>query len=313
MTWFTNWLNDTRKLQRAVWVTLAGVIGILLAFAGYYYWDRYVYLGDQAPLALGAAELERQVRANPSDPNARLALAETYLRSQRYEETLEQAAQVREAFPSNDRAGLITGLAYAFMGKSAAAVPELEQFAAIHRHLPTAPSDMALQVALYYLGDNYLKLERPAEAIPVLEEALAISPTDADSLFLLGLAYLRAGQPQPALENFNRATRFVPDFAEAYAGMEECYQALGMDDYSYYARGMQAFARKNYRAAESQLRIAVERLPDYAPAFTGLGLSQEQLGNYQTAKSSLERAVLLDSEDFVASNALQRVQLALSQ
>lgn len=305
--------NDVHRLQRLAWALLTTVIGVGLAFAGYYYWDRYVHLGDKSPLEMGISQLEAQVRENPSDPELRLALAEHYLRSSRFEDALQQASQVRSALPDNDQAMLMVGLAHTFLGNLELAVPELEQFTALRRQAPTASADMALEAALYYLGENYLKLERPADALPVIRDALVINPTDADAHYLLGIAYLRTAQHQLALQSFQEAIRYVPDFAEAYAGMEACYRALGMEDYTFYAQGMNAFAQKDYSKAIQLLTLATQRLSDFAPAFSGLGLAQEQAGDYASAKINLARAVELNPEDFVATYALQRVELALAQ
>ncbi len=207
--------NDVHRLQRLAWALLTTVIGVGLAFAGYYYWDRYVHIGDKSPLELGISELEAQVRENPSDPELRLALAEHYLRSSRFEDALQQASQVRSALPDNEQAMLMVGLAHTFLGDLEMAVPELEQFTALRRQAPTASADMALEAALYYLGENYLKLERPADALPVIRDALVINPTDADAHYLLGIAYLRTDQHQFALESFQEAIRYVPSLAVA--------------------------------------------------------------------------------------------------
>ncbi|MCI0519683.1 MAG: tetratricopeptide repeat protein [Chloroflexi bacterium] len=306
-------VNDTRRLTRAVWAAFLLLLGAALAFAGYYYWDRYVHVGDQSPLEKGIQELEAQVRANPTEPEPRLALAEFYLANQRYGDALEQAEQVLNAYPEDERALFVVGLAYTLKGETGKGVTTLEKFAARRRGLPTAGHDMALETALYYLGSSYIKLDRPQDAIAVLEEALKINPTDADARYQLGLAQQRSGDCVQALDSLHRAAAFVPDFAEAYKAMEPCYASLELPDHALYARGMAAYAARDYQQAASQLSQAAQRLPDFAPAHAGLGLTLEELGDLPGAKASLERAVALDPESFIAKNALGRVDAALEK
>ena len=99
-------------------------------------------------------------------------------------------------------------------------------------------------------GESYVKLNQPAEAIPVLEAALVINRTDADALYQLGLAYQASGQPQTALERYHQAVRLVPDFVQVYQGMIESYSALGQPHPVAYARGMEAFCLQDYEAAQ---------------------------------------------------------------
>jgi tetratricopeptide (TPR) repeat protein len=305
--------KDTRQLTRLVWITLATIVGLTLAFAGYYYWDRYVHLGDQSPLERGASELEARVRQDPNDPEPRLALAEYYLSNQNYSGAIDQAQQVLANYPDSDRASFTVGLAYALSGQSEMAIKPLERFADLHRKSAMAASDMALEAALYYLGDNYLKLDRPGDAISVLSEALTISPTDADALYLLGQADFANRDPKSALMNYQKAANLVPDYAEVYVGMAACYTSLNMPEYVDYAQGMQAFATKDYQSAKVRLLAAVEKLPDFAPASLGLGLAYEQLGDLQKAEILLEHAVSLDSTNFVATNALGRIRSSLNK
>jgi tetratricopeptide (TPR) repeat protein len=306
-------IQDTRQLYRAVWLVLATVIGVTLAFTAYYYWDRYVHLDDQTPLEMDIRKLEDQARTDPNAAAPRLALAEQYLNDQRYPEAIDQAQQVLRAYPENESARLLLGLAHTFSGETKLGAESLEQFIADRRDSPMAGSDMRLEAALYYLGEAYLKLDHPSEAITVLEEALSINPTDADALYQRGVAYLRIDQCQNAIASFNEATRYVPDFAEAYHGMGECYTSLGMLDHVYYARGMTAFSQQDFGRAIEQLRIALERLPGFTPALLGLGLSLEQIGDLEGAKTSLEQVVALEPENFVARNSLNRILMAIGK
>ena len=221
-------LISTEAIQRAVVIAMAALVAVLVLFAGYYVWDRYVYLAGRPPAGL---KIEQAVHRDPQDSEARLALAETYLLSGRYADALEQAEEVLGLYPDAANALLIAGISNVRMGQSEAALAPLRSFVAQRQDGPLARSDSVLEAAYYHLGESYLKLNRPTEAIPVLEAALLINPTDADALFQLGLAYNASGQPEIGVQQFIEAVRFVPDFAEAYNGMAASYSALGWYDH----------------------------------------------------------------------------------
>lgn len=306
-------LQDSRQLSRMVWLTLAAVFIVIVAFSGYYYWDRYVYLDDQSPLEIGVEHLEAMVRENPEDPQARVALAQYYFENGVYEKAIEQAQQVLAAYPDDDNALFVLGMSYIQSGQTEAAFEPLLQFTDSRRESPMARSDTVLQTALYFLGQSYVETNQPDKAVEVLKEALLINAADADAMYQLGLAYALQGQHEEAITQYEEAVRFVPDFIEAYQGMIASYGALGMTDHVAYARGMEAFSLKDYETARTHLDAATANLPDFAPAFVGLGLVQEQLGDLQGAQTNFEYVLELDPGNFMATHALGRVQLRLSE
>jgi len=302
---------STQNLQRAIWIVLAVLIAVIVAFIGYYVWDRYVHLGDRSPIDVGVANLEKAIRDDPQNVEARVALAESYLSGGQVKKALEQANQVLTNYPENHGALLIAGVAYVRLDQPEAALAPLEKFVALRRDGPMAKADTALEAAYYFLGESYMKLDRPAEAILVLEAALVISPADADALYQAGLAYQASGQPEAALERYHRAVRLVPDFAEAYSGMVQAYTDTGQSDYKGYAQGMEAFSLGDYKSALSHLEGATQALPEFAPAFLGLGLTYEKTGQLEAAESAIVRALELDPHDFAAQQALGRIQSML--
>jgi tetratricopeptide (TPR) repeat protein len=301
---------NTHALQLAIWIVLGLLIVVLVSFVGYYLSDRYFHAEEPAPAELDIEYLENAVREEPRDPVLRITLAESYLRMGRYDEALEQAGQVLRQYPDNVSALLIAGVAQVRLERPQAALEPLHKFVALRQDGTMARADTALQAAYYYLGESYGKLGRPAEAIPLLEEALLISPVDADALYQLGLALDATGQPALAVQKYAQAVRLVPDFVEVYRAMEDAYVALDQPGHATYARGMVAFCQKDYRAAVSYLEQATEALPDFAPAFLGLGLSHEGMGSLQPALAAIQRALELDPGDFAAQQALGRLQAA---
>jgi tetratricopeptide (TPR) repeat protein len=304
----SNLINDDRSLTRLVRLALAAFILVTVAFGGYYYWDRYVSVGDQSPLEHGAAQLEAFVRENPNDPDARMTLAQYYYDNFAYDEALEQSLQVLAALPESDGAMLVAGLSYYKLNDTENALLQLEQFAAIHRESPMASTDKLLEMALYFIGEMYVADYQPDKAIPALEEALQIDFTDADAMYQLGLAYAQSNQPEMAVAQYQNAVRFVPDFFEAYSGMADAYAQMAEPAYVDYARGMQAYTQQDYQDALPLLQRAVSSLPDYAPAHLGLGLVYEAMGDLDLAEASVLKTLELAPNDYMANHALGRIQ-----
>jgi tetratricopeptide (TPR) repeat protein len=62
------------------------------------------------------------------------------------------------------------------------------------------------------LGQVLLALDRPGEAIPALERAIAINPTDGNAHAALARAYYMADRPAEAREAAERSRRYPPVF-----------------------------------------------------------------------------------------------------
>ncbi|MFQ5400928.1 MAG: tetratricopeptide repeat protein [Anaerolineae bacterium] len=308
-----NLAADNRLLGRLVLAALALFCLVAIAFGSYYYWDRYVHIGDKSPLELGVEHLEEMIRENPDDVDARVALAQFYFENGAYADAIDQAEQVLAAFPDNDNALYIQGVSLAHSGQPEAAVSPLEQFSSIRKESPMAKTDAALEAAYYFLGQSYLETGQPEAAITVLSDALEINRTDADAMYQLGLAYAALDDHEQAIRQYADAVRFVPDFAEAYRGMITSYSALDMAAYAAYARGMEAYSTKDMNTAREHLEEAAASLPDFAPVFVGLGLTYEQLGDLSLAETQLLHALEIQPDDFLANHALGRVQLALAE
>ena len=170
-----------------------------------------------------------------------------------------------------------------------------------------------METALYFLGDSYLQTGQAAEAIPALEQALEINRTDADAMYKLGQAYAATDQHTEAIASFENAIRFVPDFVEVYQGMLDSYEALGMPVQAAYARGMLAYAEKDYQTARAQLEQVVVALPDFVPGFLGLGMTYEKLGDLENALAYADLALQIDSHSLAAVQLKGRAEAALQE
>lgn len=73
----------------------------------------------------------------------------------------------------------------------------------------------------------YMHLGRHQLALEDVEQAVKLTPGDADVYYLRGFAYRALGQYQRAVEESNRAIGLEPNFAAAIANRAFAYQALG--------------------------------------------------------------------------------------
>jgi tetratricopeptide (TPR) repeat protein len=304
--------SSTYQLQRVV-ILVSIALGLaLVSFGSYYYYDRY-YKPQPKIADVSVSDAEKAVRDDPQNADKRLALAETYMINQHWNEAAQQATQVLGIQPDNQHAWLVLGVSNANNGKPADAIDPLTKFVNARKDEDQAQLDKQLQGAAYYLGDSYLQLGKPAEAVTPLEQAVNWSQTDADAMYKLGLAYMGTKQLDKAVNMFQGATTFVPDFLEAYEAMASAYDTMKQPALADYARGMEAYSKKDYASARDILLKSIQEKPDFAPTFAGLGRVYESLKDLPNAKTSYETALKIDVNNFTASTGIQRVDALMKK
>lgn len=304
--------SSTYQLQRIVILAAVVLVIAVASFAGYYYYDRY-YRPQPTKTELTVTEAEQAVRDNPQDPKTHVALAEAYMLSYRFADAIDQAQQVKPLDPENVTIDYIVGMSQANSGKCQEALEPLNNYINKLKDQDMPGLDRRLQAAAYYLGDCYLQLGKPQEAVQILEQDVNWSKTDADAMYKLGVAYAATNQHDKAINMFQGAVTFVPDYSDAYLAMTASFNKLGQPARAGYARGMLAFSKKDYATAQKLLLEAAQADPGFPPVFTGLGMNYEAQNDLPNAKTSYEAALKLDPNSFTASNGIQRVQTLMNK
>jgi len=308
-------LSDTRQLTRIVILLGVLLVVAVISFGGYYYYDRY-YQPQPKAAQMNLEQAEQAAASDPQNLDKRLALAETYMTNGRWNDAMVQAAEILASNPEDkylQRAWLVIGVSSHQLSNYSDAIDPLTKFVDARKDEEMPGVDKQLQAAAYYLGDSYLQLGKPQEAIAPLEQSVNWSQTDADSMYKLGLAYAGIKEYEKAVNMFHGATTFVPDFLEAYQAMADSYDALNMPALATYARGMMAYSKKDYSTARDLLLQSSQVKPDFAPTFAGLGRTYEALNDLLNAKAAYEAALKIDVNNFTASNGLQRVEAMLKK
>jgi tetratricopeptide (TPR) repeat protein/4-amino-4-deoxy-L-arabinose transferase-like glycosyltransferase len=152
-----------------------------------------------------------------------------------------------------------------------------------HVPLPSAYRD----TTLFNVGLGYLKTDRPAEAIPWLQQAVQRARDDASAYFALGVAYDRVGQPQQAVEALRASVRQRPDDWETQNALGVALQGTG-----------------NHEQALPYLLEAVRLNPGAAAAHKNLGTTLSELGQHKRAIAAFRQSLQLRPDDPSTHNNL---------
>ena len=169
------------------------------------------------------AEYKRALDLKPNDAAAHVGFAHWLLSQGRTEEALAWTARGRELDPI-EVSGATVGETLFFARQYDEAERELRSDLAVH-------GDSAS--ALWYLGFVLIAKDEPAEAVPVLEKAVALTDRSPGIIGVLIRAYAHAGRRADAqrllaeLKN-RRKAGYLPSgaFVNAYLGLDENDQAF---------------------------------------------------------------------------------------
>jgi serine/threonine protein kinase/tetratricopeptide (TPR) repeat protein len=142
----------------------------------------------------------------------------------RFEHATREIRLAQEYDPLSPAIQASLGLVHYFAGHLEEAAAALEK---------TLENDIGFAMAHFFLGQTYLRMERPADALSSLGNASRLSPASAEFRAGLGYACARAGREDRArriLEELKerRSTRYVSAalVAEVHVGLGETDEAL---------------------------------------------------------------------------------------
>ena len=286
-----------------------GVSVLVVGFAAFgviYYQDQHV---DAGPSLVGRQieGAEAAVKKAPNNIGTRLQLAEAYRIDKRYDDELKQYDEILKADKTNRTALLGRGGALMAKGDLKGAAAAYHKITASARTGEFAGADPQLQEARYYLGDIALKQGNIKEAITELTAALRITRSDSDALYLMGVARLKNGEPQLAVDALKQALLFVPTgWCEPQTQLAAAYTKLGQAPQATYAGAMADFCLKKPAVAKTRL-TSLTTGPVKLEAFLGLGLIAETESKNAEAIAWYQKALAVDAKNINALSSLSRL------
>jgi protein O-GlcNAc transferase len=128
--------------------------------------------------------------------------------------------------------------------------------------------------ALHLLGTLHAQTGRAASAVDLLQQALQVDPSDAETHNNLALARHGLGDATAAEGGFRQALRINPHYAEAHNNLGDLLREQGRLD-----------------EAVVELRAALHDRPHYPEAANNLGIAYHELGRFVEAAQCFEEVL----------------------
>ena len=274
--------------------------------------------------------LERYVKLQPGDLNARADLGAAYAATSEVAKAEEQYRTVLAVDARNPAALLGLGALYVTSGRQEQAIPLLLEAAKL---VPDSAKPLAL------LGTTYNRLGRYEAAAAVLEKAAQLSPNDASTYYKLGEAYGHlqrpadrkkamerfaqlTGQSQKLLEAQREAARLTVnvqqvidrgDNAKALQMMERAHDLDPNNDEVVYRLGGLYLDEEKYDLARDCAETVTKRAPSEWRYWYLLGLAQMAEAQWEQAQVSFEQVVQIDPGRAEAYNELGNLAMKQGQ
>jgi Tfp pilus assembly protein PilF len=154
----------------------------------------------------GIAEqkFSQALKLKPDFPEARFNLGLVYLELKRWDDAVFQFKLVTDdiLYQNHDLAAINLGIAYMGKGEYARALTTLRS---------VTDNDPRNPIAMVYLGQLYLKVDKVELAIMEFNNALRINKNYANAYYNLGLAYMKKRDNKAALAAFKEVVRITPE------------------------------------------------------------------------------------------------------
>ena len=135
----------------------------------------------------------------------------------------------------------------------------------------------AYTTAYFKLARTYFKMKDYENTRIILEENLAVDPNQEQSEKMLGDIYRSTGNPDNAIEHYNKAISINGNYYKAY-----------------YSLGATLLSEAQNEEAREALNTAILLEPTYSKAYGALGTVEQELGDIDSAIENYIHAIEID-------------------
>ncbi len=221
-------LDNEKLLNLAIRILIALIILTAAALLAYRYYYYNIQLREKIPAYQALRQLEKEVRKNPLNINARIQLASAYIAVKQYDDAIQQCYEVLKVDKENQAAMVLAGFSYVEKGEYDEAIKILKKEIDTYSGAGFAMENRWLADAFFYTGVAYWKKKDLDKAIYHVSRAALIRRTDADTSFFLGRLYYEKKLYNNAETYFQRAISFDPKYIDAHYGLARVYERMDL-------------------------------------------------------------------------------------
>ena len=155
-------------------------------------------------LDLAVKHFKKAVKLNPNYVPAKNNLGTAYLAKKEWDKAIACFKEIVDDILYATPHFPLTNLGWAYYNKQEYEVAEKYYSDA----LKLEPNFI---IALRGLGQNYMAMERAADAVAILEKAVKNYPRSAESYFYLAKAYSLSGEYKKAISAYNKVVELAPE------------------------------------------------------------------------------------------------------
>jgi len=230
---------------------------------------------------------ESAIRGNPNIEQFWLSYIEALITGRQFENAKQAIKKGKRKRVAKDKLKALTQkLELAKAGK----VPSQAELRELTNHYQDGNYDHAEKLAILLtqhfprhqfgwqiLGAIFGQQGKMSESLVASQNALALTPADANAHYNVGTSLLELGKLEEAEASFRQAIMLNPNFAEPLMNLGNTLQALGRLD-----------------EAEASYRQAIVMKPDFAQAYFNLGVALKVKGNLHGAVDSYIKAIEIE-------------------
>ncbi len=278
---------SVRGLDLAIRVVLVVVIAALV-YLGYTVWSTERSKRENTVAGRAIENLIQVVKEKPSDPGARVLLAQAFAAAGRLDESAEQFKAVLDLDEKN--ASALEGLGLIAMRREEWKTAQGYWQRAIDNlsEGKFAAQDQRLERAYYYLGLTLIELQQYEDAVLNLKEALRMRRDAADTHYALSVAYRELGSESKQRQELETALAFIPTIPEAN-----------------YDLGLLLLKDGDRAGAAELFRRSVDNAPP------GRAEPQEELAKFGQAEDRLTKALAMRKSDAAGALVESRIAIAI--
>ena len=260
-------------------------------------------------------------KAALADYDAALKLAPNYIPA------LEGAAQIEYNSGSDRAVPLLNRLlslqpdnptTHAMLG--AIAYGRHDCASAVKHFQASGPALSSEPAALEEFGDCLVQLHRAAEAVPIFEQLMAISPDDARTRYNFAAAQVAADKNQDAIQTLqplldagNPEPEVLDLASQAYENIGDTRNAVDLlrkaiirapDDPKFYVDfAVLSLNHSSYQVGIDMINVGLTRIPNSSALYAARGVLYVELAQYEKGEADFETAEKLNPNQAFGSEA----------